>query len=94
MILHIGENISILERDIISILDKKAVDSSRTTRRFINKLIEEGCLYNTIDKGVKTYIITCKKEIHSNNRRRKSSYVLYTSNISSTTLAKRNTING
>ncbi len=75
MFIHIGNNNTIAEKDIITILDKKTVDSSEITKEFINNLIEDGLLLNSNIDNIKTYIIVCNG--------------LYTSNISSTALYKR-----
>lgn len=80
MFLHIGENVTILEKDIIAIIDKKTIDQSEDTKGFIQKMINHGYLYNNNVNNVKTYIVT--------NNGRKSR--LYTSNISAMTLSKRN----
>lgn len=79
MFLHIGEGITLLGKHIIAIIDKKTIEESADSISFIDDMIGKGCLHNDVD-DVKTYIIT------SNGRKEK----LYTSNISSTTLSKRN----
>jgi len=75
MFIHIGNNNTVAEKDIIAIIDKKAVDSSEITKDFIDNLIEDGFLLNSNIDDIKTYIIVCDG--------------LYTSNISSTALYKR-----
>lgn len=75
MFIHIGSNNTIAEKDLIAILDKKAVDSSEITKEFIDNLIEDGFLLNSNIDDIKTYIIVRDG--------------LYTSNISSTALYKR-----
>lgn len=79
MFLHIGENIALLGEHIIAIIDKETIEKSEDSINFIDDMIDDGCLCNDVD-DIRTYIIT------SNGRRKK----LYTSNISSTTLSKRN----
>lgn len=79
MFLHIGKNFTIPIKDIIAIIDKESSLSSYGTKRFINRMKKEGNIYNPEqinEKEIKTYIIT-------NN-------TIYTSNISSRTLFKRN----
>lgn len=81
MIIHIGNNNYIFEKDIIAILDKKAADSTKKTREFIHKLIEDNCLIGDLGINTKTYIIV------SDN---KTNTVVYTSKISSKALMNRN----
>lgn len=81
MIIHIGNNNYIFEKDIIAILDKKAADGTKKTREFINKLIEDDCLIGDIGVNTKTYIVV------SDN---KTNTVVYTSIISSKALVNRN----
>lgn len=80
MFLHIGKNITILEKDIIAIIDKKTIEESKDTKDCIQNIIDYGYLYNDNVNNVKTYIITY------NGTETK----LYTSNISAMTLSKRN----
>ena len=80
MIIHIGNNNYIYEKDIIAILDKKAADSTKKTRDFISKLIDDNCLIGDIDGKTKSYIIT------AGNKR---NTIIYTSDISSKTLLNR-----
>ncbi|MBZ2175704.1 DUF370 domain-containing protein [Schnuerera sp. xch1] len=93
MFLHVGENIYIYKDDIVAILDKNVLDNSKQDNVFVQNLIEEGCLVNNNLKDLddtKTYIIACNKRNHKKNRGLKKEYKLYVSNISSTTLLKRN----
>lgn len=80
MIIHIGEDNYILKKDIIAILDRKSIDSSKTSRNFINKIIEDKCLIGKLDSYVKSYILVSKE----------NKTIIYTSNISSKSLANRN----
>lgn len=82
MILHIGNNISILKNDILAILDKDTVNNSDYNRDFIDKLIQNGRLKEKIGKDIKSYIITFKR----------GTLNLYISNISSNTLLNRKMI--
>lgn len=84
MFLHIGENVTILGQDIIAIIDKKTIESSVNTKKFIDKMIKDGCLCNNID-NVKSYVLTSSKKTIKE-------YGLYMSNISSSTLSKRSKI--
>jgi len=87
MFLHIGGDNYILKDDIVAILDKKTVNSSKDTSKLIEKMIRDGLLKNEKIDDAKTYIITCKK---GRNKRSKRHYYLYMSNISSSTLLYRN----
>lgn len=79
MFLHLGKDITILEKDIIAIIDKKTIENSKNTQKFIDMMKRDGYLYNNIDNA-KTYILAYGKR----------GYCLYMSNISSITLSKRN----
>lgn len=83
MIIHIGDGVSILNRNILAIIDKKNVDNSIENQRFINDLISKGYLMNSVNK-VKCYIITREAAL-----RNKDNIRLYVSNISSTSLCNR-----
>lgn len=84
MILHIGENDFIYQEDIIAILDKKSAEASNKTREFVSKLIDEGSIIGNIDEHTKSYILVSGGK---NNQK------IYTSNISSKALVKRNISN-
>lgn len=87
MSIHIGENISLLEKDIIAILDINSALESEDTRVFIDQLIKNDCFVGDLEKNVKSYIITADNDIMNRNNIKK--YRLYTSNISSVSLLKR-----
>ena len=87
MFLHIGGNITILEKDIVAMIDKESASSSKITKEFIDNMIDNGLLHGGNVNNIKTYIITCVKKSHKKDIRK---YGLYTSSISSTTLLKRN----
>lgn len=90
MFMHIGNNNTVLEKDIIAILDKKTVDNSEDTKVLIDNLIKDGLLLNTNVKNIKTYIITCTNKFNRKDKSYIKEYGLYTSSISSTALYKRN----
>ena len=79
MIIHIGDNISLLEKDILLILDKKSIELSKINSSFINNLIDNDMLVNNIDSDTKSYIIVQEKD----------KCKLYVSNISSISLLNR-----
>lgn len=82
MILHIGNNISILKNDILTILNRETMEESDSNKNLIDKLIQNGKLKNQIQEDAKSYIISLKDGEMS----------LYISNISSNTLLKRKMI--
>lgn len=88
MILHIGDNITILEKDIVAILDINSVLESKDNKELIEYLIKKDCLMNYSNDNIKTYIITSDSNFERNRNGIKN-YKLYVSNISSTSLTKR-----
>lgn len=86
MIIHIGGNISLLEKDIVAILDIETILESKGNSELIENLIKDNRLVNYTNDNVKTYIITSEKKKRRNGN---NQYKLYTSNISSTSLIKR-----
>ncbi len=80
MIIHIGDNNYIFEKNIIAILDKKAAEGTKKTREFINKLIEDNCIVGALDQNTKSYIVVSDQ----------NKTLVYTSNISSKALSNRN----
>lgn len=79
MFLHIGKDVALFQDDIIAIIDRKTIEESGCSMDFVEDMIDNNRLYNHVD-NVRTYIITNN---NGNDR-------LYTSNISATTLSKRN----
>lgn len=86
MMVHIGGNITILEKDIVAVLDIDTVLSSKDNNDLIENLIKENCLVNYTNDNIKTYIITSDADF---NKNKKNQYKLYASNISSASLLKR-----
>lgn len=84
MIIHIGDNISILEENILIILDKNTVEKSDEATKFIEGLINNGALVNKLHNDIKSYIITTERD-----KKNKIIYKLYISNISSKSLSNR-----
>src|SRR5699024_3068581 len=87
MIIHIGGNIALLEKDIVAILDVDSALESEDSQFFINTLIKSNHLINKQEKNIKSYIITVNNNIDSRDKTQR--YNLYTSNISSTSLLNR-----
>ncbi len=88
MIIHIGDNISILENDIVAILDIDSVMESKENKDLIGNLIKEDRFVNYTNDNIRTYIITSDNKINI-NRSGNNQYKLYASSISSTSLIKR-----
>lgn len=76
MFLHIGNNKTIPLNEVIAIIDIDSFYSSSELKRFIDSY---KCIFNEEKNDVKSYIITW----------RKNETIIYTSNISSSTLLKR-----
>lgn len=89
MFLHLGKNFVVPIKDIIAIIDAETALKSQDTKDFFEIANEEGFIYNIVNEGIKSYIITEKVEkdkIYGSSIRKS---IIYTSNISSTTLSKR-----
>ena len=80
MFLHIGNNLIIKKEDIIGIFDYKEMQENKTSSQLLEK-IKENIMATTMELE-KSIIITKEKEQIKG----------YLSNISSTTLLKRNNI--
>ncbi len=74
MFLHVGQEISILLKDIIAIIDFDTVSLSKSTEEFLKTAEDEGFVINLTGKP-NSFIVTLDK--------------VYISPISSTTLLKR-----
>lgn len=88
MIIHIGGNISLLEKEIVAVLDIDTVLDSKDNNELIENLIKDNCLVNYTNDNIKTYIITSENK-SIRNRNGSNQYKLYASNISSTSLLNR-----
>lgn len=88
MLLHLGKDAVIPLRDVIAIIDKESAFKSETTKKFFEQAYQEGIIRNVTDE-VKTYILTDKIINRKNIRKQTRKSIIYTSNISSTTLKKR-----
>ena len=88
MIIHIGDSISINDKDIVAILDKKTIEACPKKSTFLNNYIENLDLVNQNDDSIKSYIIVSEKN-KTINRKTEKTYKIYVSNISSTSLLKR-----
>lgn len=82
MFVHIGNNNTVLTEEIITILDKDTVESSKVTRDFVESFFKNNLVLNSDVEDIKTYIIV---EVKDKDKKQG----LYTSNISSQALYKR-----
>lgn len=88
MFLHIGENIYILKKDIIAILNAKTLNL-KDENRFIEEFMKLDELENLEGSNAKSYIITCENKRNRKKRTLKRRCNIYFSNISPNTLLKR-----
>ena len=79
MYLHIGKDIVINDKDIISILNLNYVKNTKTYKKMYKNLEEKKALINIADNKEKTFILTKEKSVEK----------AYISNISVNTLIKR-----
>lgn len=76
MFLHLGEERSILNQDILGIFDYKLVKKSKITKEFMDLVVHDQTLEKvSMDKEVKSFVVTKEK--------------VFLSPISSLTLQKR-----
>jgi len=87
--LHMGKNLAIPLKDIIAIIDAETAFKSNDTREFFKIAEEEGFIHNIVKEGIKTYIITEKSEKDKKDGTEVRKSIIYSSNISSTTLCRR-----
>ena len=57
MFIHIGNNNTVLTKEIIAILDKDTVESSEITRNFVEGFFENNLVLNSNVDNIKTYYI-------------------------------------
>lgn len=88
MVIHIGDSVSINEKDIVAILDRKTIDASFKKNNYLGFSIENLDLIKQADESVKSYIIVSEKN-KILDRSAKKTYKIYVSNISSRSLLKR-----
>ena len=79
MYLHIGKDIVINDKDIISILNLNYVKNTKTYKKMYKNLEEKRAIINIADNKEKTFILTKEKSVEK----------AYISNISVNTLIKR-----
>lgn len=88
MLLHLGKESVIPLKEVIAIIDSKSALKSDYTKSFFERAVKEGNLVHLTDE-VKTYILTERIEKKNGNAKPTKKSIVYTSNISSTTLKKR-----
>ena len=79
MYLHLGQDTVIKQRDIIGIFDLDKSSISKQTRDFLTRAEQNGQVINVTNELPKSFIL-CNKE---------DKFVVYISQISTTTLLKR-----
>lgn len=79
MLLHLGGNDIVFQKDIIAIMDLEITKISKDTKIFLKRAQEEGIIENVSQEDPKSFIIT---KINDKN-------IIYYSHISSSTLLKR-----
>ena len=89
MFIHLGKDLVIPLRDVIAIIDAESALKSDYTKEFFRVAEEEGFIYSIVDKEVKSYIVTERVLKTKGKRSATRQSIIYTSNISSSTLYKR-----
>ncbi len=84
MFIHLGEDIAIPLKDVISIMNIKSSGFSKKTKEFLKTAEDEGFLVRISDKKPKSFIFTI----------RDNQTIIYLSPISSVTLNKRSKFMG
>lgn len=79
MFLHLGEDIAVPLRDVVSIMNIRTSGFSKKTKEFLKIAEDEGFLVKISDKKPKSFIFTIKE----------TQTIIYLSPISSVTLNKR-----
>ncbi|KNF07302.1 hypothetical protein CLPU_19c00380 [Gottschalkia purinilytica] len=89
MFLHLGKDFVIPLKDVIAIIDSESAFKSDTTKEFFKIAEEEGFIFNIVEEGIKSYVITERIEKGKNGSELARKSIIYSSNISATTLHKR-----
>ncbi|NLN49218.1 MAG: DUF370 domain-containing protein [Clostridiales bacterium] len=79
MFIHLGEDIAVPLKDVVSIMNIKTSGFSKKTKEFLKIAEDEGFLVRISDKKPKSFIFTIKE----------NQTIIYLSPISSVTLNKR-----
>lgn len=89
MFLHLGGDVVIPIRDIISIIDISTIGKAKDTKEFLKIAEEEGFIHKISQEEPKSCIITEKAEPNKKGCKKGARTIIYYSHISSTTLQKR-----
>ena len=79
MFIHLGEDIAVPLKDVVSIMNIRTSGFSKKTKEFLKIAEDEGFLVKISDKKPKSFIFTIKE----------NQTIIYLSPISSVTLNKR-----
>ncbi|MFZ5968725.1 MAG: extracellular matrix regulator RemB [Bacillota bacterium] len=89
MFLHLGGDIVIPIKDIVSIIDASSVIKSKDTKEFFRIAEEEGFVYRISEEKPKSFVVTEKTEKINKGKEIIVKTIIYYSPISSVTLQKR-----
>lgn len=89
MFIHLGKDLVIPLKDVIAIVDAESALKSDDTKEFFRVAEEEGFIHRIADKEIKSYIVTERVLKTKGKRIATRQSIIYTSNISSSTLYKR-----
>lgn len=89
MFLHLGGDVVVPLKNIISIIDVASVLKSKDSKAFFEVANEEGFIEKITDEEPKSYIITEKIEKKNKGNEKIIKTTIYSSPISSVTLHKR-----
>lgn len=89
MFLHLGGDVVVPTKDIISIVDIHTISKSKDSKEFLKIAEEEGFILKISEEEPKSCIITEKRVKRSRKSSKEIKTVIYYSPISSVTLHKR-----
>lgn len=89
MFLHLGGDVVVPTKDIISIVDITSISKSKDSKEFLKIAEEEGFIVRISEEEPKSCIITEKRIKKSRKSSKEIKTIIYYSPISSVTLQKR-----
>ncbi|WZL73167.1 DUF370 domain-containing protein [Clostridiaceae bacterium 35-E11] len=89
MFLHLGKDIIVPVKDIVSILDMNAMYKSKDSKAFLKTAVEEGFIKRISQEKIKSCVITEQAIERTRGKKKAVKTIVYYSPISSTTLQKR-----
>jgi len=89
MFLHLGRDIVVPIKNIISIVDVESVKNLKDGKAFLKTAEEEGFVHRISDEKVKSCVITENVEISHGGKEKVVKTIIYYSPISSITLQRR-----